>query len=198
MLIKKAGAQMKLLESVILDLLETENPENVEQLVHLVQNQVDASLDEIKTEIKKLHKKGLVSLEEPTRKKLNFMQFLSGKNNYWFWIILAVSILSFVSIVFIPENQIPASYIRYVFAFVLVAFLPGYCLTKTLFPKQTTLDQIERITFSIGLSFALTTLMGLFLSFSSLGLTLATTLPALTFTVVVLAVLALLRTYKTL
>ncbi|MFZ7137813.1 MAG: DUF1616 domain-containing protein [archaeon] len=187
---------MTLLESVILDLLETEQPENVEQLVHLVQNQVDASLDEIKAEIKKLHKKGLVSLDEPTRPTLNFVQFLSAKNNYWFWIILVVSGLSFVSIVFIPENQMPASYIRYIFAFVLVAFLPGYCLTKALFPKQTTLDPIERITFSIGLSFALTTLMGLFLSFSSLGLTLSTTLPTLTLMVVVLVVLALIRSYK--
>jgi uncharacterized membrane protein len=74
--------------------------------------------------------------------------------------------------------------------------LPGYCSTKTLFPKQTTLDEIERITFSIGLSFAITTLMGLFLSFSSIGLTLFTTLPALASIVVVLAVLALIRTYK--
>jgi len=187
---------MTLLKSVILDILETEQPENVEQLVNLVQNQVDANLDEIKAEIKKLHKKGLVSLEEPTHIKLNFLQFLSGKDNYWFWIIVAVSILSFVSIIYIPENQSPLSYIRYLLAFVLVAFLPGYCLTKTLFPKQTTLDQIERITFSIGLSFALTTLMGLFLSFSSLGLTLSTTLPALTSIVVVLALLALMRSYK--
>jgi len=187
---------MTLLESVILEVLETEKPETVEQLVHLVQNQVDANLDEIKAEIKKLHKKGMVSLEEPVVPNQNFVQFLSAKNNYWFWIILATSILSFVSIVFIPENQGLLSYIRYVFAFVLVAFLPGYCLTKSLFPKSTTLDPIEMIVFSIGLSFAITTLMGLFLSFSSIGLTLSTTLPTLAAVVLVLAVLALVRTYK--
>ena len=187
---------MTLLESVILDILETEQPENVEKLVHLVQNQVDASLEEIKTEIKKLHKKGLVSLNEPAPKKQNFNQFLSAKDNYWFWIIMATSVLSIACIVFIPENQGLVSYIRYVFAFVLVAFLPGYCLTKTLFPKQTTLDQIETITFSIGLSFAITTLVGLFLSFSSIGLTLSTTLSTLASTVLILVVLALIRTYK--
>ncbi|MDG6223358.1 MAG: DUF1616 domain-containing protein [Candidatus Bathyarchaeota archaeon] len=187
---------MTLLESVILDVLETDQPENVEQLVRIVQNQVDASLDEIKAEIKRLHKKGMVSLEEPKTPKQNFVQFLFAKDNYWFWIIMVTSILTFASIVLIPENQGLVSYIRYVFAFVLVAFLPGYCLTKTLFPKKTTLDPIEIIVFSIGLSFALTTLMGLFLSFSSIGLTLATTLPTLTVIVVVLAMLALLRTYK--
>lgn len=187
---------MTLLESVILDILETEQPDNVEHLIHLVQNQVDASLDEIKAEIKRLHQKGLVSLEEPSKPKQNFVNFVTAKDNYWFWVIIATSVLAFASIVFIPENQGLISYIRYVFAFVLVAFLPGFCLTKTLFPKETTLDQIERITFSIGLSFALTTLMGLFLSFSSIGLTISTTLPTLASTVLILAVLALIRTYK--
>ena len=192
----KVDAQMTSLESVILDVLDIEQPENVKQLVKLVQQQVDVSLDEIQKEVKKLHKKGLVSLEEPTHQKQNFIQFLSSKNNYWFWIIIATSLLSFASIAFIPETQTPISYIRYVFAFILVAFLPGYCLTETLFPKQATLDTIERITFSIGLTFAITTLTGLFLSFSSIGLTLSTTLPVLGSVVIGLAILALLRKYK--
>jgi uncharacterized membrane protein len=117
--------------------------------------------------------------------------------SYWFWIVIVLSILSFASIMLLPETGTPLSYIRYVFAFVLVAFLPGYCLTETLFPKEATLDVIERITFSIGLSFAITALVGLFLSFTPIGLTLPTTLPALGSVVIVLAVLALVRKYKT-
>jgi uncharacterized membrane protein len=89
------------------------------------------------------------------------------------------------------------SYLRYIFAFVLVAFLPGYSLTETLFPKETALDIIERITFSIGLSFAITALVGLFLSFTPIGLTLPTALPVLGSVVIVLAIVALIRKYKT-
>jgi uncharacterized membrane protein len=77
-----------------------------------------------------------------------------------------------------------------------VAFLPGYCLTETLFPKKISLDIIERIAFSIGLSFAVTALVGLFLSFSSLGLTLRTALPTLGSLVIILALTALIRKYK--
>ncbi len=193
---KKVGAQMNSLEKIILDILETKQPDNVKELVQLVQEQVDATLKDIEKEVKSLHKKGLVSLEEPTQHK-NFISFLSPKTSRWFWIIIATSTLSFISIMFFPETGTPLSYIRYIFAFVLTAFLPGYCLTETLFPKEQTLDVIERLTFSIGLSFAVTALIGLFLSFTPFGLTLATTLPSLGSLVIVLATVALIRKYKT-
>ena len=187
---------MSSLETVILDVLETKQPDNVKELVQLVQEQVDSTVDDIKKEVKRLHKKGLVSLEEPNQSKESFIQFLSPRNSLWFWIIIVTSVLSFVSILFIPETASPLSYVRYVFGFILAALLPGYCITETLFPKETTLDIIERITFSIGLSFAITALVGLFLSFSSIGLTLATTLSVLGSLVIVLAVVALYRKFK--
>ncbi len=187
---------MTSLEKVILDILETKQPENVKELVQLVQKQVDATLEDIEKEVKSLHKKGLVSLEEPTSHK-PFISFLSQKTSLWFWLIIGTSILSFISIMFFPETGTPLSYIRYIFAFVLAAFLPGYCLTETLFPKEQTLDIIERFTFSIGLSFAVTALIGLFLSFTPFGLTLATALPSSGSLVIVLATVALIRKYKT-
>jgi len=188
---------MQSLEKVILEILETKQPENVKELVQLVQEQVDTTPEDIKKEVKKLHRKELVSIEEPTRHKENFSSFLSLRKSRWFWIVIGTSILSFVSILFIPETGTPLSYLRYIFAFVLVAFLPGYCLTETLFPREDALDIIERLTFSIGLSFAVTALVGLFLSFTPLSLTLTTALPALGSLVIVLAIVALIRKYKT-
>jgi predicted Zn-ribbon and HTH transcriptional regulator len=187
---------MTSLETVILDILETKQPDSVEELVHLVQEQVDIKLEDIEKEVKILIRKGMVSLESPTRHKESFSSFLSPKKSLWFWIIIGTSLLSFASIVFIPETGTPLSYIRYIFAFVLVAFLPGYCLTETLFPRETALDTIERFTFSIGLSFAVTAIVGLFLSFTPISLTLATSLPALGSLVIVLATVALIRKYK--
>ncbi len=188
---------MKSLEKVILDILETKQPKNVKELVQLVQEQVDATLQDIEKETKRLHRKGLVSLEEPTLQKENFSSFLAPRKSRWFWIVIGISLLSFVSILLIPETGTPLSYVRYIFAFVLVAFLPGYCLTETLFPKEDSMDVIERVTFSIGLSFAVTALVAFFLSFTPFGLTLNTALPALGSLVIVLAILALIRKYKT-
>jgi hypothetical protein len=187
---------MPSLETVILDILEAKQPRNVKELVQLVQEQADANLDDIEKTVKNLQRKGLVELEEPTRHTENFSSFLSPRNSRWFWITIGTSILSFISILFIPETGTPLSYVRYIFAFIFVAFLPGYCLTETLFPEEDALDMIERLTFSIGLSFAVTALVGLFLSFSSLSLTLGTALPALGSLVIVLAVFALIRKYR--
>jgi predicted Zn-ribbon and HTH transcriptional regulator len=194
---KKVGAQMKSLEKVILDILETKQPRNVKELVQLVQEQVGATLDDIEKEVKRLHRKGLVLLEEPTRLKENFSSFLSPRKSRWFWIVIGLSLFSFVSILFFPETGTPLSYLRYIFGFVLVAFLPGYCLNEALFPREDAMDVIERFTFSIGLSFAVTALVGLFLSFTPFGLTLTTALPALGSLVIVLAIVALIRKYKT-
>lgn len=187
---------MKSLEKLILDVLETKQPRNVKELVQLVQEQVDATPEDIEKEVKRLHRKGLVLLEEPTPKTENFIGFLSPRKSHWFWIVIGISLLSFVSILFIPETGTTLSYVRYVFGFVLVAFLPGYCLNEALFPREDAMDVIERLTFSIGLSFAVTALVALFLSFTPFGLTLATALPALGSLVIALAIVALIRKYK--
>ena len=186
---------MSSIEEVILDVLDTKQPDNVNELVLLVQKQVDASTEEIQKHIKNLHKKGILALDDPASHQ-PFFKFVFHKQSLWFWIVLAVSGLSFVSVLFIPENQIPLSYVRYSFGFILVAFLPGFGLTETLFPRKQSLDLIERITFSIGLSFATTALVGLFLSFTPLGLKLSTVLPVLGGLVIALAILALFRKYK--
>jgi uncharacterized membrane protein len=143
-----------------------------------------------------LQKQGLISFEESTYPKEKFVAFISPRVSRWFWIILIVSFFSFASIILIPESGTSLSYLRYIFAFILVAFLPGYCLTETLFPTKTALDMIERLAFSIGLSFAITALVGLFLSFTPLGLTLTTSLSVLGSLVIVLAFMALIRKYK--
>jgi hypothetical protein len=186
---------MTTLEKAILDILETKQPKTVKELVQLVQDQVDVTLDDIEREVKRLHKKGLVLLEE-SRQKENFVNFLSPRKSRWFWLVIGLSLFTFISIIFIPETGTPLSYLRYIFGFVLVAFLPGYCLNETLFPRSDAMDVIERFTFSIGLSFAITALVALFLSFTSFGLTLATALPALGSIVIVLAIVALIRKYK--
>lgn len=187
---------MTILERTILDVLEQRQPTNVRELVNLVQEQVDATLEDIENEVKHLHQKGLLFLEEPTPQKINFTLFLSPNVSRWFWLVIGLSLFSFVSILFIPETGAPLSYLRYVFGFILVAFLPGYCLTETLFPRDDAMDIIERFTFSIGLSFAITALVALFLSFTSFGLTLATALPTLGSIVIIFALVALIRKFK--
>ncbi len=187
---------MKSLDKLILKIVETNQPKNVKELVQLVQEQVDANLEDITGKIKDLQQKGLLVLEEPTTTTIHFSDFLSSRKSLWFWVTICLTLFAFISIIFFPETETPLSYLRYAFGFVLAVFLPGYCLTETLFPRKNSMDEIERFTFSVGLSFAVTALVGLFLGFTPFGLTLTTALLALGSIVIVLAIVALNRKYK--
>src|SRR5207249_6787229 len=55
-------------------------------------------------------------------------------------------------------------------AILLVLFVPGYVLVATLFPKNTEIDWIERITLSCGLSIAVVPLLGFLLNLTPFSL----------------------------
>jgi uncharacterized membrane protein len=160
-----------------------------------VQEKVDASLYDITREIKNLQQKGLLTIEEPKMPTNPHTDFSSVKN-LWFWATLSLVLLAFISILLFPEGGTPLSYLRYALGFILAAFLPGYCLIEVLFPRKSSMDDIERITFSVGLSFAVTALVGLFLSFTPFGLTLSSALVTLGLIIIVLALAAFRRKSK--
>jgi hypothetical protein len=188
---------MKPLTDIILEVMETKQPKNVKNLIELVQKQTgNISVAEIKAEIKNLQERRLIALESPTApSSKGLTSTLVSMRNAWFWATLTLTALTFASVLLIPAEATPLSYVRYLFGFVFVVFLPGYCLTETLFPKKDALDTIERLTLSVGLSFAVTALVGLFLSFTPIGLTLTTALSALGILVLGLAFAAFGRKY---
>lgn len=69
----------------------------------------------------------------------------------------------------VPSNSLLAVF-RYVFGFVFVAFLPGYCLVNLLFMNRNKLDFVEKLVLSVALSFGLDGLVGLFLGLSPIGI----------------------------
>ena len=83
--------------------------------------------------------------------------------------------------------------LRYVFGFVFVAFLPGYCLVNILFTGRNTVDFVEEIVLSVALSFGLDGLVGLFLGLSPIGINFASITVSLSLIVLFLAVIAYIR-----
>ena len=82
---------------------------------------------------------------------------------------------------------------RYFFAFVFVAFLPGYCLVNLLFIGKNKLDLVEEIVLSVALSFGLDGLDGLFLGLSPIGINLASITISLSVLVMGFAIVGFLR-----
>jgi hypothetical protein len=189
---------MKPLAEIILQVVETKQPSNVKELIELVRKQSRDSTDaEIAAEIRDLQQRRLITLESPVVSSSKGLHgLLISRETAWFWATLALTVFAFTSILLVPATESPLSYIRYLFGFIFVVFLPGYCLTETLFPKRDALDTVERITLSVGLSFAVTALVGLFLSFTPIGLTLATAISTLDLLVIVLALIAFGRRHR--
>jgi uncharacterized membrane protein len=84
------------------------------------------------------------------------------------WDLAAIVILTIIlipTIYFLPDN--PA---RIVIGLPFILFFPGYSLIAALFPEKKSLDVIERIALSFGLSIAVTPLIGLGLNYTPFGI----------------------------
>jgi uncharacterized membrane protein len=107
----------------------------------------------------------------------------------WFEIIVLFTALTMLIVYLVPSDS-PLFIIRYVFSFVFIAFLPGYCLVTVLFTKKNKLDVVEKSVLSVALSFGIAGLLGLFLGLSPIGIEFASITYSLTLIVLVLSVIA--------
>jgi uncharacterized membrane protein len=87
----------------------------------------------------------------------------------------------------------PANVLRLILGLPFMLFFPGYALVSALFPKKDTLDSLERIAFSFGLSIAVTVLAGLILHYTPWGLDLYPILLTLTGFILVTSAIAYYR-----
>jgi uncharacterized membrane protein len=96
-------------------------------------------------------------------------------------------------IVYVVPSDSSFFIFRYVFGFVFIAFLPGYCLVSVLFVRENRLDLIEETVLSVALSFGIVGLTGLFLGLSPIGINFTSITVSLSVVVLVLAVVAFIR-----
>ena len=132
----------------------------------------------------------------PSTAKANLL----SQNAAWYWITIALAIATAIAVFTIPEDAYPIVYVRQVLGIIFVLFLPGYTFIKTLFPSklpiQTSsenMDNIERTALSLGMSLALTSMVGLVLNYSPWGITLTSITLSLLGLTLVFASAALIR-----
>jgi uncharacterized membrane protein len=104
-----------------------------------------------------------------------------------------ILIILVISILIIPLALLTSGAIRIVIGLAFVVLFPGYAFVAALFPKRTSLDTIERITLSLGLSIAVVVLIGLLLYYTSWGIQLDTMLVSLLSFILVMSAIAWYR-----
>lgn len=78
---------------------------------------------------------------------------------------VAITLLLILMITLIPDNPV-----RTVLGLIFILVLPGYVATAALFPNRESIDIIERVALSIGLSIAIVSLAGLALNYTPFGI----------------------------
>lgn len=92
----------------------------------------------------------------------------------WYWVVLSVGFLA-ILLLSIPTELISLIYLRGAVGLLLVFLLPGYSITRLLFPVQSSassangVDRVQRVALSVGLSIALVSIVGLFLRYTPWG-----------------------------
>jgi len=85
---------------------------------------------------------------------------------HWDLVTIVVLTLILVPIIyFLPDNPL-----RIVIGLPFILFFPGYALIAFLFPEKKSIDVVERIALSFGLSIAVTPLIGLALNYTPFGI----------------------------
>lgn len=93
------------------------------------------------------------------------IQALSFKTERDLFLINILSALLIAVIAFFPDS--PA---RIILGLPFILFFPGYVLICALFPRKEDSDSVERLALSMGLSIAITSLMGLALNYTPFGI----------------------------
>jgi len=187
-----SGSAEEDIAKTIMRIIQEKNPETVHQLSSLVKEEAELSEQKVLDEVLKLQSEGKIVLKKPSEPvPCSFSSYLKTGHARWYWMTLVLASATALIVFTVPEDRLPLAYIRNVLGTVFVLWLPGYSLTKALFPKRAEkdasegLDLLERIALSIGLSLALVPMIGLLLNYTPWGIRLTPiTISLLAFTAV--------------
>ncbi|HDN01378.1 MAG TPA: DUF1616 domain-containing protein [Candidatus Bathyarchaeota archaeon] len=183
------------LKKHVIRLIKMKKAETVSDIVELVSRRYGIKEDEVINAVKSLHEDGKISLEPPPVPASSMFEYLLRIESLWFPLALTIIAVTMLSIYLFPQESIFKP-VRWVFGSIFVLFLPGYLTVEALFPDPRELDSIERLALSMGLSLAITPLIGLLLNYTPWGIRLNPTVLSLSAYSLLISMVAAYRKFK--
>jgi len=185
------------LKELITQRIRAENPKTVKDLFGIVRKrQPTLSEDEFIQSINDLKESGMLELESPVPKVDSYAAYLKIQDeNAWFYLVVLATLATFPAIYVLPSKY-PTVILRWIVGSVFVLFLPGYVTVQALFPEGKELDNIERFALTVGLSLAITPLIGLLLNYTPWGIRLDPIVISLSIFTLGLAISGTFRRYR--
>jgi hypothetical protein len=188
----------------IIETLKKTNVETTGKLIQLVTQEFSVPESEVANIVMELEAEKKISISKKIRPNpTTLREHAFSQSLAWFWLTAAMAFATTFAVFLIAEEAYPLAYVRQVLGSVFVLFLPGFALTKALFPSggasehsSENLGIAERVAISIGVSIALTAMVGLILNYTPWGVRLfPITLSLLSLTLVLATVAALREQY---
>jgi uncharacterized membrane protein len=196
-----ANSKADEIAQTIIQVMNERKPQSVQQLIALVKERLSATEEKILESILKLQSQGTIKLEnQPLIASPELATYLKTSQALWYWATIAIATITVVIVFTVPESFYPWSYLRNVLGIIFVLWLPGYTVIKTLFPVRVpiktsteSLDNIERIALSLGMSIALVPIVGLLLYYTPWGIGLIPVVLSLLALSLIFATVAIIR-----
>ena len=192
------------IKEIIINIVKEQKPETASQLIRFVQETTNLAEKEIVKFLNQLEEEDKIyfnTTREP--ESVSIVTYLFTFESVWYWTIVAVAIATVITVFIIPQELYPLVYVRNVLGVIFVLFLPGYSFVKAFFPVKVpiktsskSLDTIERVVLSIGLSIALTPMVGLILYYTPIGIGLTPITLSLLALTTAFSTAALVREYQ--
>jgi uncharacterized membrane protein len=184
----------------ILKAINEEKPKSVKQLVAMLKESLDLKEKVILESVLKLQTEGVIKLENQSLQSGTLISYMKTDKAVWYWLTIAAGAIAAALVFTVPESVYPWIYVRNFLGVIFVLFLPGFAFVKALFPismpvKMPTesLESIERIALSLGMSLAIVAIVGLVLYYTPFGLSLPAIVASLLAFTLIFATTAIYR-----
>ena len=137
---------------------------------------------------------GVMRLVDPDPPRV-FQRFLFSFYSTSFWVVVAAFMVFLSSVYLLPQTP-PFRWIRVGLGMLTSLYLPGYAFIEALYPQRGELEELERFALGVGLSLALTPLVGFVLNYTPWGIRLNPITVAITFLTLTLGLVSVYRKYQ--
>ncbi|MBC8223525.1 DUF1616 domain-containing protein [Candidatus Bathyarchaeota archaeon] len=177
----------------LLEIIETQPQMTVGDLVTHYSNSHGVPIAEAAKHVYRAWTREEIRLE-PVPKK-NLVQYINSIHGFRLWTVVAFFSLTLATNFILPQGP-PFIYLRYTTGVLSVVLLPGATLVDFLYPHGDDLEPIQRLIYSIGLSLALTTLIGFILNYTPEGIRASTAILSLALITTGITLLTIRRNYR--
>ena len=180
------------IKDYIMNIIIKEKPKSVKETVDLIQQHRTFAEETIINVLLELENERMLSfIVQSQFEPQSAKSYIFSLKAVWYWITIFLA-FAFATVITVASGS-PYLYARVVLSAAFLLFLPGYAILKILFASELkiklaekSLDSTERIILCVGLSLAVTLMVGLILNYLPWGINLVpVTVSLITLTVAV-------------